>query len=68
MSHSLPSEQEYLLNAVLKRHEANRPAAKNRVHGDHVEDVSDWRGKETADPSAGTGEGSPCEPPKPELI
>lgn len=63
------TDEEYLCQQILRKHEEGRPPARNKpLGGDGVEDISNWQGKSKADPTAGTGEGSFCEPQKPELI
>lgn len=68
MSLSLPSEQEFVAQQVLQKHQDTRGPAANRAHGSHVEDISAWDRKAQADPSIGTGSGGPIGEQNPTLI
>lgn len=64
--HDLPSDRRYLAELVERKH-AEARESKNPAFGDHIKDDG-WEGKLTSDPTAGSGEGLPCVPQKPEQI
>lgn len=64
--HDLPSDRRYLAELVERKH-ADAQGCLNRPHGDDIKDDG-WNGKLTSDPTAGSGDGTPWQPQKPEQI
>ena len=48
----------YIMERILAEQAASRPHSMNRVQGVSDDNSMSWNGKETADPTAGTGPGT----------